>query len=224
MFLILDTATSRGLVALCSDRQVVVQKELLLGLANSRTLEPSLQELLRDAGITINQLTFVAVGRGPGSYTGLRVGAASAKAISIGCKIPLVAFNSLQVFIPPKEYEGQFLSAVDAKIGGVYTLLGRRQEGKVSFTGDEQLMPLDQFESLAATIGCIVTPQKEPLVKRLTITPKIFEVSPSVEVVVDEVREKFAKKEYTFDGTLALSYLRLTQAEMEKLPNKGQLR
>jgi tRNA threonylcarbamoyladenosine biosynthesis protein TsaB len=225
MFLIIDTATNRGLIALGAEYGVVSCKELVLGLANSRLLEPSLQKLLQEAGITPKDLEYVAVGQGPGSYTGLRVGAACAKAISIGCGIPLVGISSLRGFSPPSDFLGSYLAVIDAKIGGVYVLEALQTKDGITFLSEDRLVPFDQFVQELKRVPYIVTPAWEPLAKRLQgiLAPTVFETGPSAKRLLVESNEKFVKKDCTEDGTLPLLYLRLTQAEMEKLPNKGQL-
>ena len=225
MFLIIETATSRGLIALCSKEGVIGHTELLLGLSNSRALEPALQKLLQEHKVLPRSLQFVAVGQGPGSYTGLRVGAASAKAIAVGCNIPLVGINSLRGFLPPEDFMGSFVAAIDAKIGGVYMLRGTKTAGGVIFEGDESLTPFEEFEEALKSIDAIATPSWEPLQKRLknSFNKKVFEVGPSVQQLFLESKNKFENKEYSVDASLPLLYLRLTQAEMEKLPNKDQV-
>ncbi|MCE5293025.1 MAG: tRNA (adenosine(37)-N6)-threonylcarbamoyltransferase complex dimerization subunit type 1 TsaB [Chlamydiales bacterium] len=225
MFLIIETATARGLVALCSNDGVIGQTELLLGLSNSRALEPALQKLLQEARVLPRSLQFVAVGQGPGSYTGLRVGAASAKAIAIGCNIPLVGLNSLRGFVPPDDFVGSFVAAIDAKIGGVYMLRGQKTPTSVVFEGEESLAPIEEFEEALQSVDAIATPGWELLQKRLknAFDKKVFEVGPSAQQLFIESKSKFQNKEYSSDGSLPLLYLRLTQAEMEKLPNKDQV-
>lgn len=224
MFLIIETATARALIALCDHHKVLAKKELQLALASSGDLEPSLQQLLHDAHILPKDLEFVAVGQGPGSYTGLRVAAASAKAISIGCSIPLVGISSLKGFVPPADFLGSYLAAVDAKIGGVYVLAAEKTKDGITFFGKEKLLPFHEFVEALKLCPFIATPAWEPIAKRLegSFKPQVFETSPSAEQLFLESQAKFSKKEYTLDGTLPLLYLRLTQAEMEKLPNKGQ--
>ncbi len=205
MFLIIETATVRGLIALCEEDQVLAEQELLLGLANSRSLEPAMEALFKKVGKKPKDLQFVACGTGPGSYTGLRVGAASAKAVAIGCNIPLVGISSLKGFCPPEDYQGDYRVCVDARIGGIYVLED----------GIEKLLPAEKLQNLA----CVVTPQWEPLKQRIS-AEKVFERGPSAKALMHEAKEKFNKKQYSSDGTLELQYLRLTQAEIEKLPNK----
>lgn len=224
MFLIIETATTRGLIALCERDAVNSVQELVLANANSRLLEPSLDALLKNAGLQPKDLEFVAVGQGPGSYTGLRVGAASAKAIACACGIPLVGLSSLRGFVPPPDFLGAYLAVIDAKIGGVYVLEAVKTKEGITFLSEERLVPFEQFVEVLERVPYIVTPCFEPLARRLQgiLTPQVFERGPSAHQLLVESNEKFVNKEYSLDGSLPLLYLRLTQAEMEKLPNKGQ--
>ncbi len=218
MHLVIETATAHGLLALCDDKGVIGEKSLPIGLSNSRTVEPLLKELFTESGRAPKELDFVAAGIGPGSYTGIRVGAACAKAIAYGCRIPLVGISSLRGFIPPLEYLGPYLVAIDARIGGIYTLLADKTAAGITFIGDDRLVSVDSFQELLGRVGYVVTPAWEPIRKRLAghFLPKVFETGPSSLQLFIESKQKFDRKEYSMDGALTLAYLRLTQAEMEK--------
>jgi len=225
MYLIIETATQRGLVAVLSDSKVLAALELSLGLGNSRSLEPALEQVIKEAKVAPADLEFVAVGRGPGSYTGIRVGAASAKALSLGLNIPLVALGSLRGFVPPDDYEGLFCSVIDAKIGGVYFIEGKKEKGNFIFQGKEKLISIGELSERLKEIPSLVTPSWKPLEARLKghLPLHVFERGPSATAFAQQAAPLFCKKSYTFDGACELLYLRLTQAEMEKLLNKPNL-
>src|SRR5262245_30595979 len=107
MFLIIETATQRGLVALCNDSQVLATEEFPVGLGESGRLEPALDVLFQKLRAAPRDLEYVAVGIGPGSYTGIRVGVSASKALSFALQIPLVGISTLRAFVPPLEYEGE---------------------------------------------------------------------------------------------------------------------
>lgn len=216
MYLVIDTATSQGIALLGKEGHVLAFAPLGL----TRNLEATFDALLKECNAGPKDLNFIAVGIGPGSYTGIRVAASSAKAISYALNIPLVTLSSLEGLLPPSNYEGEFLSVIDARVGGVYTRLGKRGEGS-----EDQLLSLDDFIALLKRVPCIVTPDFAPLKARIKeqFVYKVFETGPSSSHLARRAWEKFCQKEYTSDTNLPLQYLRLTQAEMEKLPNKGQL-
>lgn len=225
MYVIIETATTKGLLALASGSQVIASRELLLGLGNSRELEPAMEAMFQEANIKPADLHFVAVGRGPGSYTGIRVGAACAKALAIGLNVPLVGVSSLKSFVPPDAYEGHFCAVIDAKIGGVYYLEGKKEKNQISYLGNEAMVSIEALSDKLGHIPCLVTPLWKPLEARITknFPLHLFEVGPSAKQLAQEAEFLFSNKKYTLDGSCELLYLRLTQAEMEKLPNKPHL-
>src|SRR5437899_627154 len=112
MYLVIETSTHRGLLALCEAGSVLATKVLTLGIGHSRNVEPTLHELFQQQSTSPRDLEFVACGRGPGSYTGIRIGVALAKALSLALHIPLVGLSSLRAFVPPDDFSGPFLSVI----------------------------------------------------------------------------------------------------------------
>lgn len=96
--LILDTSSNSSFALLAEGALPLASLSLGQGPELSKNLGSLLHEFLKDTPIN-----FIAVGIGPGSYTGIRVGAALAQALAFGWKIPLFSFCSLLVFMPPKE-------------------------------------------------------------------------------------------------------------------------
>lgn len=217
--LVIDTATERGVVGLFSEKGVLFQKELTVGLSNSRSLLPVIEELCSLASLAPADLSYVAVGHGPGSYTGIRVGVSSAKALSLALGIPLIGVGSLRGYVPEMTFSETFFSAIDAKIGGVYLMKGRWQQGQVAFLTEEELVPFDAFIEKLPEAACIVTPNRQALASRLEKQgvlqiPEIIEKAPSVEVLTQEAIRLFESKCYSLDGSLSLLYLRKTQVEI----------
>src|ERR1700722_8624080 len=106
--LIIDTSTERGVVALAKGKDLVYTKELPFGLLNSRYLMTSIQTGFETLSLTPASLKAVAASVGPGSFTGIRVGAGVAKGIALGRNLPLIGFSSLSGFVSP--HEGAFAS------------------------------------------------------------------------------------------------------------------
>jgi tRNA threonylcarbamoyladenosine biosynthesis protein TsaB len=94
--LLLNTATPAGSIALTIGEQVLA--ELLLNLAkpHSDLLLPGVEQLLDATGSELGTLDALAVVVGPGSFTGLRVGVATAKGLALAAGLPLVGISSLQ--------------------------------------------------------------------------------------------------------------------------------
>ena len=94
MILCIETATNVCSAALCNSTGVVSVKESVDGKQHSSMLTVYIQELFKEAGISAANLKAVAVSKGPGSYTGLRIGVSVAKGIAFGASLPLIAVST----------------------------------------------------------------------------------------------------------------------------------
>lgn len=124
-FLIIDTSGRDSFVAL-HHPSGTLDSEILPPLKQSQRLLPATQKLLQH-----EEIDFIAIGIGPGSFTGTRVGVMTAKTLSFARKIPLLPFCSLLCYIP--EREGPFTIMTDAKSQGVYTLKGTKTRNALFF-------------------------------------------------------------------------------------------
>jgi tRNA threonylcarbamoyladenosine biosynthesis protein TsaB len=92
----IETSTVRGSVALVDGERIVAALEHHRENAHGESILPLVEQALAEAGWSRGQLDRIAVGIGPGSFTGLRVGIAVAQGISEGLEVPLVGVPSLQ--------------------------------------------------------------------------------------------------------------------------------
>jgi tRNA threonylcarbamoyladenosine biosynthesis protein TsaB len=95
LILNLETATSVCSVALARDGRLVSMHEVNNGFTHSENLTNFISRVCSEAGIKLQQLDAVAVSSGPGSYTGLRIGASTAKGLCYALKKPLIAVDTL---------------------------------------------------------------------------------------------------------------------------------
>jgi tRNA threonylcarbamoyladenosine biosynthesis protein TsaB len=106
MLLAVDTSTTRAGIALY-DGDVIAESSWLAGRDHGRHLMPVIEQTLARLGKQPSDLTAVAAARGPGSFTGLRVGLAVARGLQIGLGIPLYGVGSLEILansLPPLDY------------------------------------------------------------------------------------------------------------------------
>ena len=94
MILCIETATGMCSVALCDGKRVIALKESGEGRSHASLLTLFILELLSESGIKAADLDAVAVSKGPGSYTGLRIGVSAAKGISYAASIPLIGIDT----------------------------------------------------------------------------------------------------------------------------------
>ncbi len=93
--LAIETSAVPGSAALFADGELAGERTLAPDARHDRDLFPALQRCLADAALRASDLACVAVGKGPGSYTGTRIGLMAAKALAFGGGVPLVGVSSL---------------------------------------------------------------------------------------------------------------------------------
>jgi tRNA threonylcarbamoyladenosine biosynthesis protein TsaB len=139
LILHIETATPVCSVALSENDQVLALRESLEGKNHSLLLTRFIEEVLRETGATFSALSAVAVSRGPGSYTGLRIGVSTAKGLSYGLSVPLISVGTLASMtagISPgyaksgNNHELLFCPMIDARRMEVYSAL-YQHDGRV---------------------------------------------------------------------------------------------
>ncbi|HEU5039876.1 MAG TPA: tRNA (adenosine(37)-N6)-threonylcarbamoyltransferase complex dimerization subunit type 1 TsaB, partial [Gemmatimonadales bacterium] len=121
MWLAVDTATDRASVALGADPADAVEEEVAGARRHAAALVPMVARLLARRGVTLDAVTALAVADGPGSFTGLRVGAAMVKALAAARGLPLWSAPSLMIRAAGVAAPGATVLAVaDALRGDVY--------------------------------------------------------------------------------------------------------
>ena len=128
-----DTATEAVSVALHDGERVVSEAFALDARRHSELLTPMIAKVMADAGAARGDLTGVAVGVGPGPYTGLRVGVVTARVLGAVLGLPVYGVCSLDVIASAASAGTEFLVATDARRREVYwaryDASGRRLEG-----------------------------------------------------------------------------------------------
>ncbi len=91
----IETSTMTGSVALMDEERLIAEYTLNLAETHTSRLMPAIDRVLKDAFLTIKDLDGIAVSLGPGSFTGLRIGIATAKGLAQGLNIPIVGIPTL---------------------------------------------------------------------------------------------------------------------------------
>ena len=160
--LAIETATEACSVALWLDGEVRER----FGIAPRQHAElalPWAEQLLADAGVAKSQLDAIAVGRGPGAFTGVRLAVALAQGIALALDRPVVPVSTLAALAmcphpnpPPQAGEGgeraaragggeRILAAIDARMGEIYVAAFRREGDTVIATSDEIVIAPSQY-------------------------------------------------------------------------------
>ena len=134
LILCIETGTDICSVGIARDGELMSLRESDQGRDHAKQVAVFVDELLRETGVKPDELDAVAVGMGPGSYTGLRIGGSFAKGLCYGLNIPLLAVGSLEALtdVAIKDYEAGIIQVegwdeallcpmVDARRMEVYT-------------------------------------------------------------------------------------------------------
>ncbi len=151
MWLALDTSLDACTLALVQDDVIVGQAQEILGKGHAELLPQLLEALLQQTSYP--SVDSIAVCVGPGSFTGLRVGLAAAKALALAWNVPVLGASSLEAVahLARSEHAGPLLVAHDAKRGQVFT----QCFGAVPGSDVEVLSP-EAAAALALEAGCAI--------------------------------------------------------------------
>ena len=119
----IETATKNCSVSLAKNGKTILCKEIAnQGYSHAELLHVFIEDIFTSSEVSINDLNAVAVSKGPGSYTGLRIGVSSAKGLSYALGIPLIAVDTLQVLASQLIIEkGIIVPMIDARRMEVYS-------------------------------------------------------------------------------------------------------
>jgi tRNA threonylcarbamoyladenosine biosynthesis protein TsaB len=146
----IETATKVCSVALHVEAQLVATQTLHVEKSHAESLLCAIEHLLAISPYTKKDLAAIAVSSGPGSYTGLRIGAATAKGLCYALEIPLIAVNTLEAMVhgmqPYNTTQRLLCPMLDARRMEVYCLLADSQ-GHVLAPVHPRVIDQDSFQA-----------------------------------------------------------------------------
>jgi tRNA threonylcarbamoyladenosine biosynthesis protein TsaB len=149
--LAIDTSNYTLGVALLDDEKVIGDFITNVKVNHSIRAMPAIQALMKDCGVLPKQLTKIVVAKGPGSYTGVRIGVTIAKTLAWSLNIPLVGISSLEIVAASvgRYFQGYVSPLFDARRGQIYTGLYQYQNGELqTISKDQNLLTTDWVETL----------------------------------------------------------------------------
>ena len=223
MLLAVETSGLSGSIALFSEGKVY--REQSLGADGPRHAQALVREtdvLLRNAGLTVSDLTSVAVSIGPGSFTGLRVGVVFAKTLAWLRGIPLVAVNSLQALawqVPPSVQRITMIS--DAQRSEVFSLDCQWDTLKEEWlpVGDVCVRDLVSLQPVRAVAGPVVDRHRPSLAAQRP-SQMLFSLVPQATGVGQVGMRLLAAGVLSCAETLEPLYVRPSYAEEKRSGNR----
>ncbi|MBI3211098.1 MAG: tRNA (adenosine(37)-N6)-threonylcarbamoyltransferase complex dimerization subunit type 1 TsaB [Simkania negevensis] len=194
-FFLIETSGEDSFVALFLENGTY-EACFLPSLHQSKTLLPAISSLLKNQQIHFNSLAFIAVGIGPGLFTGTRIGVMTTKTLNFAKKIPLIPFCSLTRFLPDRE--GPFLTLLDGKSEGFILLEGEKKGEEALFSfpyhkvKKEELVPYLKKHTLL-----LISPPSslEVKLKDLLLDKTWQEAKPNLPFLASQVKKRYLQGE-----------------------------
>lgn len=218
-----ETATAQVGCAIGRHDGVLASFRAARGRRHAETLVPAIEFTCRHAGIELSDLAAVAVDVGPGLFSGLRVGIATAKAIALALRIPMVGVSSLDLLAFPVRHTNRLIvPAIDARRGELFYAFYRQVPGGVQRLTDYQVgSPADLVSELVASgeDSLLVGDGAQRYPDIVTGATGIevggpFTAHPSAAALVELAHPLAMREEFVQSWELEPLYLRRTDAEI----------
>ena len=197
----LETSSKNCSVAISEGEELLcLCEEVSENYKQSESLHTFVEWALEGTEITLNELDAISLGKGPGSYTGLRIGASSAKGFCFGLNIPLIAINSLETMIEPflKNDYDLIIPLIDARRMEVYTAVFDGNSGDMLTQTEakvlEELSFQEYHDKKILFVGDGVTKAKEIL--QLSTADFDDKVYPTAKYLIKKAVERYNQKEF----------------------------
>ncbi len=221
-----ETSAKAASVALTENGKLLGESYQNTGLTHSQTLMVMAEDLLKQCGKTVADVTAVAVAEGPGSFTGVRIGVAAAKGFAWGGQIPCYGVSTLEAMaVSLGIYDGYVCACMDARRSQVYNALFLVDKGVIERITDDRAIALAELKTelehidgpiflvgdgsnlthktLAGEIPNLILPPEHRMHQRAVGVALLAE-------------QKQSAGEMGDSNALSPNYLRLSQAERER--------
>ena len=225
--LALESSAVAASVAVSGDGRLLAQSYQHTGLTHSRTLMPMCRDLLKNCGLTLEEMDVVAVAAGPGSFTGLRIGVAAAKGLAWPTNKLCAGVSTLEAMSWPLAHlEGDLCAVMDARRNQVYNARFQTAGGRLTRLCPDRAISIEELaeelwerKKTQILVGdgaelCYNELTKQGLPVRLAPPHLRYQSAWGVAKAAEELARAGG---LVTAGALAPVYHRLSQAERERL-------
>ena len=222
LILSLDSSAVAGSVALCDGERLLCEYTVNLGNTHSETILPMIESILKIAGYTTDDIDIFACSEGPGSFTGIRIGAATVKGLAFSLGKPVIGVSTLEALAYNLlGFDGIICPVMNARRGQVYNAvfdaeLNRLTEDRAIAASDlaaelagKRVFLCGDGTKVALAGGVYATPAPERLLHQSAFS------------VAQCALKKYNAGVRTSDTELSPVYLRLPQAERVRLERES---
>ena len=237
LILALDSTAQVGSVALCEDEKLIAEYTINTGHTHSETLLPMVESVLKIAGYTVDDVDLFVCTAGPGSFTGVRIGAATVKGIAFGKDRPCIGVSTLEALaLNGVALDGILCPSMNARRQQVYNALFASDGTSLTRLCEDRALAITELGEELATkcpdlpvylmgdgAKLVYDALSESLGERLMMLPERLIHQSGYNTAMAGLR-LYRDGVRTTDFELAPVYLRPSQAErmrMEKLNNEN---
>lgn len=225
IILAIDSTAVSGSVAICRDEELLCEFTLNIGNTHSETLLPMVESALKMCDMSVSDVDLFACDEGPGSFTGVRIGAATVKGLAFNSGKPCIGVSTLEALAENLVgFEGIACPVMNARRGQVYNALFEVNNQSIKRLTEDRALAITELEEdllkynkpiYLAGDGYSITLDGFKELKCKT-TPEPLRYQSGYSVAVCALR-KYKDGARTSDSELTATYLRLPQAERERL-------
>ena len=232
LILAFETSAKAASVALLDDKKLLGESYQNTGLTHSQTLMLMAQDLLKSCGFGPGDVTHLAVAAGPGSFTGIRIGVAAAKGFAWGASVPCCGVSTLEAMAAQLgAWQGYVCPVMDARRSQVYNALFHVECGKCTRIREDRAVSLQdlgtELQNLSEPVFLVGDGSNlcyNTLLESVPslVLPPEHRMHQRAAGVALAAREKILRGEEGNAGELTPNYLRLSQAERERLEKENK--
>lgn len=152
--LALDASGIVASVAIASEEEIIAEYTIKHKKTHSQTLLPMIDKVLQFAEVDLKDIEYIAATEGPGSFTGLRIGAATAKGISQALNIPVVNVPTLEALAYNVVDSDKLICPImDARRGNVFAAMYSRSNGGLEVVRQQEALPIEDLINDINSLG-----------------------------------------------------------------------
>lgn len=227
----IDSTAITASVAITEDEHLLGDITLNNGNTHSQTLLPMVESLFRMLSITADDIDLFAVSEGPGSFTGVRIGAATVKGLAFGREKTCIGISTLEALAYNlRGYKGIICPVMNARRNQVYTAIFRSDGENIIRLCEDSAIAVTELDEMLSEYaepihlsGDGIEVSLEGFVKTKPEKTPEEETLQSAYSVARIALEKYRAGERGDDASLVPTYLRLSQAERERLEREKNI-
>ena len=223
----LDSSGIVASVAIVEDDVLIAEYTVNYKKTHSQTLLPMLDEIAKMTELDLNSIDEISVAAGPGSFTGLRIGSATAKGLGLALKKPLIAIPTVEgLAYNLYDISGLICPIMDARRKQVYTGIYRFTDHQLKVVEDQMAVPmetviekLNQYGEAVTFLGDGVPVFRELIAEKMTVPysfapAHVNKQRAAAVAALGEIYYRQGKTETAMEHVP--DYLRVSQAERER--------